>query len=634
MCGIAGVLSLTSEPADAALVAPMLAAMFSRGPDDAGLESIGRVALGMRRLSILDPTPRGHQPMHSPDGRFTIVYNGEVYNFLELADELTAIGLDFRSTSDTEVLLAAYATWGPDCVRKLNGIFAFAIWDRLEGTLFLARDRFGVKPLFLAEHGGLLGFASEIKALRTLPWVTADPDMDVVGGYLLDGSVATGRRTFFTDIENFPPAHSLLVRGDGTRTWLRYWDAPELARDPGFKPRASDAELIEEFRALLIDAIALQLRSDVPIGSCLSGGLDSSSIVSVAAGLRSGRLAGTGHAARHEREGNPQLAFFAEFRETGIDERPYVDAVVAATGVDLRTVTPDTATFLESLPGILHAQDEPFGSTSIVAQYHVMRIAHEAGVKVLLDGQGADEMLGGYQRYAALRFAGGLRRPGSAVGAAGALAANRAAIRSTLGYTLLGPRRLPASLNRRRMPSEWLGGAVRGRRVSAPEPPARPGTPLATRLWYDLASDNLPELLRYEDRNSMAWSIEARVPFLDHRLAEAALRLPDRLKIASLSDRKIALKRAVDGIVPDAVLQRKDKIGFQSPEVRWLTEAMPAWRRLAANSRAEAAGLIGTAALTHALDAFLVGRATNAMLWRLLNVEMWLRAGAGEPPLD
>jgi asparagine synthase (glutamine-hydrolysing) len=248
-----------------------------------------------------------------------------------------------------------------------------------------------VKPLYLAEGSGLLAFASEIKALRTLPWVSADPDLGVVRTYLSDGSLARGNRTCFREIECFPAAHSLVISA-GTRRWNPYWPAPALATDTSFPRQREDDDRIDEFKSLLIDAVALQLRSDVAIGSCLSGGLDSSSIVSIAAALRSKTLLGPGRRHR-EREANPHLAFFAQFGEAGIDERPYVDAVVAATGVELHTTTPDTDQFLESLPGILYAQDEPFGSTSIVAQYHVMRIAHEAGIKVLLDGQGPTSYL-------------------------------------------------------------------------------------------------------------------------------------------------------------------------------------------------------------------------------------------------
>jgi asparagine synthase (glutamine-hydrolysing) len=630
MCGIAGLVGLGDRDPQQSLVESMLDRLVHRGPDDEGCVALGRAVLGMRRLSILDPTPAGHQPMSSPDGRYTIVYNGEIYNFLELADELSLLGHTFVTASDTEVLLAAYAVWGTDCVKRFNGIWAFAIWDALERTLFLCRDRFGVKPLFLAEGGGNLAFASEIKAMRALPWVSADPDPGVVGRYLSDGSLARGSRTFFKQIDCFPAAHSLLVSPTGRR-WDCYWPAPSLSTDTSFGRRPGDDEKIAEFRALLIDAVALQLRSDVAIGSCLSGGMDSSSIVSIAAGLRSKNLLAPGRSHK-EREATPQLAFFAQFREAGIDERPYVDAVVAATGVDLRTTTPDTAMFLESLPGILRAQDEPFVSTSIVAQYHVMRIAHEAGVKVLLDGQGADELLAGYVKYSAMRLAGALRNPKTALAAGRVIMADRGPYRASLGYALIGAHLLPNRLNRRRMPSNWIGRAAVGARPIA-EPVSQAGTLLARKLWYDVAADNLPDLLRYEDRNSMAFSIEARVPFLDHRLVEAGLLLPDRLKVAGRNQRKVVLREAMQGIVPDVVLGRRDKVAFQPPEKRWLTESEPVWRRLAAGSRAEAAGLLAGGSMIDAIGAFAAGRIGSSMLWRILNVEMWLRDAAGEEPL-
>jgi asparagine synthase (glutamine-hydrolysing) len=477
----------------------------------------------------------------------------------------------------------------------------------------------------------MLAFASEIKALRTLPWVSSRPDVDVAARYLLDGTLARGGRTFFKDVACFPAACSLLVSPSG-RHFDNYWPAPQLSTDSSFKPQPGDAGKVEEFKALLIDSVALQLQSDVAIGSCLSGGMDSSSIVSIAAALRAGRLLAPGHV-HHEREATAQLAFFAQFREAGIDERPYVDSVVAATGVDLRTTTPDTNALLESLPAILRAQDEPFGSTSIVAQHHVMRIASEAGVKVLLDGQGADEMLAGYVRYGATRVGGALRSPRNAVGAVRSMARNHGPFRATLGYAALGVRRLPPRLNRRRMPAAWLGGVARASHLEIAEPSSMPGTLLAKRLWLDLAADNLPDLLRYEDRNSMAYSIEARVPFLDHRLAEASLLLPDRLKVAGPGERKIVLRRAMEGIVPKEVLARRDKVAFQSPERRWLLEAEPTWRALAARSRAEAAGLIAPGSIPEALERLRAGGTGTSLLWRMVNLEMWLRESAGEPPL-
>jgi asparagine synthase (glutamine-hydrolysing) len=629
MCGIAGVLDTSGRKPERRLVQVMLDRLVHRGPDDEGCNVLGEAVLGMRRLSILDPTPQGHQPMQSPDGRYWLVHNGEIYNFLELADELIAEGIQFRTKTDTEVILAAYAAWGPDCVKRFNGIWAFAIFDSVERSLFLARDHFGVKPLFLAEGSGTIAFASEIKALQTLPWVSDTPDQGAVFDYLVDGSVDRDERTFFRDIRRFPAAHWLLVTSEG-RTWDRYWTPTRLAEDPSFRPAATDAELTEQFRSLLIDAVALQLQSDVPIGSCLSGGIDSSSIVSIAAGLRNGALAAPGRIHR-EREATPHLAFFAEFREAGIDERPFVDAVVAQTGISLHTTSPTTADFLETIDDVVRAQDEPFGSLSILAQYHVMRIARQAGVKVLLDGQGADELLGGYRNYAGFRYAGALRSgdPRTLAAAGRHLASGGAPLRSSLGYAAIGLRPLPPWLIRGRMPAAWIGPEAQ------PDPAPnhlgngrnghRLGTMLGRKLWWDMAAENLPGLLRFEDRNSMAFGIEARVPFLDVRLVEAALALPDRLKIEG-DQRKIVLRRAMQGVVPPAVLERRDKVAFQPPQARYLRESAGRWRALAPHPVAEAAGFLRSKVISNAIDGYLAGRISADLLWRALNLELWLRS--------
>jgi asparagine synthase (glutamine-hydrolysing) len=607
------------------LVGGMLACIAHRGPDDFGEFESGPLAMGMRRLSILDPTAAGHQPMTSSDGRYTIVHNGEIYNFLELADELESDGIRFVTRTDTEVILSAYAAWGPACVERFNGIWAFAIWDNVEQTLFLSRDRVGVKPLFLARRGGDVAFGSEIKALRRVPWVSDEVRPDVVRRYLIDGKHDRGTATFFKDIEAFPAAHWMLLTRDDTRTH-RYWTPTMLSTDSSIQPQRHDADLVDAFRSLFIDAVALQLRSDVPLGSCLSGGLDSSSIVCTAAGLRRGDIAAASGAHHRERTANPQLAFFAEFREEGIDERPYVDAVVDATGVILHTTTPDTTAFLESLHGVLAAQDEPFGSLSILAQYHVMRIARETGVKVLLDGQGADELLAGYANYRGIRMAGALRsRNLRAIAEAGVdVITGRAPRRSTLGHALIGTRPLPARLIRGAMPLAWLGGLTRDA-VESEGRDRGSGTLLASKLWDDVATDNLPMLLRYEDRNSMAFGIEARVPFLDHRLIEASLALPDRLKIDRRGRQKAVLRRAMKGIVPDVVLNRRDKVAFQPPQDRWLRSSEQTWRNVSIRSCAEQSGMLAKGTVAAAIDAHLAGSKSSDVLWRILNLELWLR---------
>jgi len=624
VCGIAGVLDLRTRVAEPALAQGMLDRLAHRGPDDEGRVNLGPLAFGMRRLSILDPSPRGHQPMASPDGRRWLVHNGEIYNFLELADELGRLGHRFESAGDTEVILAAYAEWGIDCVTRFNGIWAFALWDADRGRLILSRDRFGVKPLFVARGDGRIAFASEIKALLSLPWVTADPEPAAIHDFLLDGLVDHAPQTFFRGIEHVAAAHTLVVSAEGEQL-RRYWGPPELAGDAFSGPAPGDEARVEEIRALLVDSVALQLRTDVPIGSCLSGGIDSSSIVAVASALRQGGLVPT-WASRRDRDGAAHMAFFAEFREPGLDERRFVDAVIESTGTTLLTTSPSANAALQSLDAVVRAQDEPFGSTSIVAQYFVMERAHRSSIKVLLDGQGADEILAGYGQYRAMRVAGALR--------SGDLASRRAAMRAlvarqvhllpTAGHLVLGGRRVPGPLRRDRMPRELLGLVVRRTGSLNPALDVPPGTVLARNLWRQVASENLPALLRYEDRNSMAFGIEARVPFLDHRLVEASLLLPDRLKIAG-REQKIALRRAMVGIVPQAVLDRRDKVAFQAPQRRWLLD--PAFEaRFQGRRRAESTGLLATGTIPRLFDLCRRGRVSDTLLWRAICVELWLDA--------
>jgi asparagine synthase (glutamine-hydrolysing) len=623
MCGIAGILSLSDMTPRASDVVSMVGAIAHRGPDDEAVHEFGPLVLGHRRLSILDPTPAGNQPMRSADGRYRVIHNGEIYNFLELADELRAAGHTFRTESDTEVLLTAYAAWGPECVTRFNGIWAFVIWDALEEQLFLSRDRLGVKPLFLAEGSGQLAFASEIKALLALSWVDRTPDAAPVRDFLMDGLVDHTSHTFFEAIRRLPAAHNMLVKRGSRRVW-RYWAPSALSGDASTASSPNDARTIEAFRALVIDSVAVQLRSDVPIGSCLSGGLDSSTIVTVADGLRRGTIATAG-LKHHERDRHPQMAFFASFSEPGIDERPFVDAVIRATGVELRATAPDAGKLLETLGDVVWQQDEPFGSTSIVAQYHVMRLANEAGVKVLLDGQGADELLAGYPANAAPRYGGALRS-GEAPGLIRRWLhhGSPAPAERVLWYALTNGRP-PPTLAR---PSRALRGRLGDRTSRAgrlsPARVRRDGTILARTMWRDVESAHLPGLLRFEDRNSMAFGIEARVPFLDHRLVEAALALPDRLKITD-GEHKVALRRAMTGMVPDAVLDRRDKIGFSTPEASWLRDSLPVLVHLAEKPSAESMELLKPGTVAWAMERWRAGDLARDVFWRLLSLELWLR---------
>jgi len=619
MCGLAGVLHATGTGRDDGLYRRMMGRIAHRGPDDDGIFLTGPLALLHRRLSILDTTSAGHQPMCSEDGSLAILHNGEIYNFLELADELMALGHRFRSRSDTEVMLAAYREWGLDFVTRFNGIWAFALWDAPRERLILSRDHFGVKPLFVAERDGTVYFASEIKALLEVPGVGRDPRPAALRDFLVNGVADHADQTFFSSIRRVPAAHSLVVERD-RRQLIRHWSPPTLSTDARDAAQPGDADLVEELRQRIVNAVSLQLRSDVALGSCLSGGLDSSTIVSVAAGIRDGHL--TAERSHAERDRQPQLAFFAEFREPGIDERRYVDEVVAATGVELRTVTPSSEDFVDSLPIVLEHQDEPFASASIVVQYHVMQLAHRAGVTVLLDGQGADELFAGYPPFLGPRLGGALRA-GQLAGVMRAAARAPGLLPSILRYAVLGSSRRPGWLGGRRTPG-WLGPALADAGTLWSEEPSPQGTVLAQTLWQQITGDGLPALLRYEDRNSMAFGIEARVPFLDVPLVEFALGLPDRLKIAR-GRRKVALLRAMRGIVPGAVRARRDKIAFAPPQRRWLSEAAPRLAHLGVSPRLESEGFVRPGTVAGALERAGAGRNDDPLAWRVLICEMWLR---------
>jgi asparagine synthase (glutamine-hydrolysing) len=628
MCGIAGLLRRDGETASIADLRAMTEVLAHRGPNDVGAAELGPMVMGQRRLSILDLTSRGHQPMASPDGRFHIVHNGEIYNFLELRSELEGLGARFTTETDTEVILAAHAIWGPECVSRFNGIWAFALWDSAERRLLLSRDRFGVKPLFIARDGRHVAFASEIKALRALPWVGSEPNPSAVRDYLVDALVDHSDQTFYRDIERVPAATNLIVEMDREHR-DSYWRPAALSDDPSPGPDSRDSDRVDEIRSLLIDSVALQLRSDVPLGSCLSGGLDSSGIVSIAAGLRANRLtARTG--TRREREAAAQLAFHAEFADAGINERPFADAVAAGSGVKLLAVSPDAGDFLAELGRVQWHQDEPFASSSIFAQYAVMRLAAASGVTVMLDGQGADEMFGGYPPFASVRAADLLRslRP-RAIGAARRQMHDGARASRALRFALLGDRAKPNWWPRSGPLAHTLGPELRKAAPLRPSGDDMPGTLLSRLLWRQIRAESLPSLLRYEDRNSMAFAIEARVPFLDHRLVEAALALPDRLRIDGWQ-RKIAVRRALEGLVPQTVLDRRDKVGFQPPQRRWLHELLPSLAPLSQAPLAEDIGLLAAGSVAGAMRSFEAGGLPDTQFWRILNIETWLRTSAGK----
>ncbi len=630
MCGIAGVIRIDGAPVDPQPVSRMIDAMCHRGPDGIGTHFAPGVGLGHLRLSILDPTDAGAQPMVR--GPHVLIHNGEVYNYLELADELRARGEEFTTGTDTEVMLAAYRVWGPDAVARFNGMFAFALWDEERRRLLLARDRMGVKPMYLRRTARSVAFASEPTAFVAAGPLDADdgwlprPHLGAVHDFLARGWTEHSDATFLDGVTALPSAHLMLIDAGGERL-VRYWAKPPLADDarPAVRgtDRRRDLDLVEEFRSTFDSSVHLRLRSDVAIGTCLSGGLDSSSIVATVAKLRAEE-----RSAEHEQM--PRLGFHARFPSHGIDESGYAELVARHTGIELTHTSPAGSPLLASVLPVLRAQGEPYASASIDAQYAVMASAHDARIKVLLDGQGADELLGGYDLYLGVRTAG-LLLGGHPLDAARELRAEVARGPLTPRSAMLTA--LHAALPRRAIE---LLRATSGRRygVQCAEPlaaetamvptPSEPGTFLASRLWHALTTLGLPTLLRYEDRNSMAFGIEARVPFLDVRLIELAVRLPDRLRV----DRgvtKAVLRQAMRGRVPGAVLDRRDKLGFAAPQRAWLTAGQAEVADILRGGQVVQRGWVASDEVERHLAEGLGGGRATEHLWRLFITEAWLR---------
>jgi asparagine synthase (glutamine-hydrolysing) len=598
MCGIAG---LVGGPApEPELLERMAERMVHRGPDSQGLWSDGVAGLAIRRLAIIDLDERSNQPLHL--GPWHLVFNGEIYNYRELRDELRRLGHEFITEGDGEVLLHAWAQWEDGALERFNGMFAFAIWHDERAELVCACDPFGEKPLFWAEDGERFVFASDVRALLEARPDLGAPRVESLAPYLGRGLMPPIDESFFAGIHRLPGATLLHLR-EGRVAVRRYWH-PRRVDVP-----ADYGEVVEALRELLADSIRLRLRADVPVGTSLSGGIDSSAIVSLA-----GRIAGD-----HRRH-----AFTARFPGFERDEWRYADAVASAAGVvEHHAVEPTAADLLTDIDTVVRFQEEPFGSTSIYAQWRVMRAAHEAGVTVLLDGQGADELFGGY----AGSNGWALRSEGPAAVLRGLTSArDRDAVLRALGSEWL-----PAGVarwyrQRHVTPYASAGVAEAAARMMSPTMEVDGlRSPLARELLRQSFHTSMPALLRYADRNSMAHSREVRLPYLDRRLAEYALSLPPGFLYRG-GVTKAVLRDAVRGLVPPVVLARRDKVGFEAPQARWLRD--PVWvariREVLLDPRARGRGFYDLSAVE--ADVRADGWRDTDGIWRALNLELWLDA--------
>jgi asparagine synthase (glutamine-hydrolysing) len=606
VCGIAGFWG----PPDPELLAAMAERLVHRGPDGEGTLERPFASLGHRRLAVID-VEGGRQPMSSPDGTLHISYNGEVYNFRELRRELKGLGFRFASASDTEVVLRAYEAWGTDCFRRFNGMWALAILDEREHRLVLSRDHLGIKPLYLAEAGGRRLFASEVKALLAVPGLEVRPDLERLAQYLRRGLHDHDERTFFEGIGQLPPGTTLLVSDAGVET-ERFW-TPRLRAPRPLEP----ARFKEAFRR----AVERRLVADVRVGTCLSGGLDSSAIVVTAAELLAA------HVPDAASLGARLSTFSAVFDGDPIDEQAYIAPVVDASGAQPHYVRPRAEELFADLPLVVWHQDEPMVSSGPYAQYRVMGLA--AGrAKVLLDGQGGDELLAGYvpYHYVYLRELVRRRRYG--------LALREAVAARDLLLPLV--RQRLADRGRRVEVGAYLRGPLAdggplSSRVAAAD--RRVADDLRERLLQDLTVYSLPSLLRYEDRNSMAYSIESRPPFLDQELVELVLGLPADEIVRGGWSRWI-VREALRGDLPELVRRRRKKIGFTTPEIRWLRAERARVQGILRSPSFAARGLWDATAVARAFAACCEGRLEESpFFWRLFNVEAWLRVFVGPAPL-
>jgi asparagine synthase (glutamine-hydrolysing) len=615
MCGIAGLYCFRSgRPVGCDEVTAMAARIVHRGPDDEGIFTDGSLGLAHRRLTILDTSRRGRQPMATRDGAFTITYNGEVYNFLELKEDLAARGHEFRTKTDTEVLLHLYEEHGDAFLERLNGMFAFALWDRSRRRLLLARDRLGIKPLYYTWTADGIAFASEIKALLAVPGVRAEVDPEMLDAYMSVGYVPT-ERTMFRGIQKLQPGWAMKIE-DGRAELFQYWDL-----DP--KPQAmSEADCVEEVTALLRDAVRLQLRSDVPLGVFLSGGVDSSAVVAL----------------MHEL-GVRDIETFTVAYDFGpqFDETRYARQVAEKFHTRHHEVYVTPGEFRDFIPTLVDHMEEPVTESAAVSLYKVSRLARER-VVVVLSGEGSDEVFGGYPIYSYMQALERYRRIPAPL-RNGVINPLLERLGGKWGkYTHLS--RLPLTeryagvsfyespgkeaLYRPEVRKLFNGSAMPGL-VARYYEKTEGRDAISRMMGLDVKSWLVDDLLIKADKMTMACSLELRVPFLDHRLVELGARIPARLKVRGLTTKYI-LKKAMEPYLPKEILYRP-KMGFPTPLAHMFKGEMKEYvADVLGSERAMDRGYFRPEEVRRLVGEHLAGtRDHHRVLWQLLVLEEWHR---------
>jgi asparagine synthase (glutamine-hydrolysing) len=632
MCGIAGIFEFRHDArASAPALREMCGTMAHRGPDDEGFYTDGCVGIGMRRLSIVDLTT-GHQPISNEDGSLWIVFNGEIYNHLALREELIARGHRYSTHSDTETIIHAFEEYGPQCVEHLRGMFAFAIWNLNTKTLFIARDRLGIKPLYYKITPERLVFGSEIKVVLAHGGTRAEFNRSVLPEYLAFGYISS-EDTFYTGIKKLPPGHTLTIGQDGKANIQQYWD---LNASPLHQSR-DEMYYVRAYRELLEGAVSSHLMSDVPLGVFLSGGLDSSAVAALMTKIR--------------RE--PVETFSVGYREQTYSELPFAHAVANHIKSKHHEVLVGEDDFFSALPHLIWHEDEPIVWPSSVSLYFVAKLARER-VVVVLTGEGSDETLAGYTRYAFTLKNAAVDRayravvPGALRGALRNSVASShllgATLRRKLEHTFLGKDGAAwdsfyfdnffsafsaaeqCSLLTDEFASEFSPATAYNNVLGYwQRSAAQADGEMLQRLLYTDIKTYLVELLMKQDNMSMAASIESRVPFLDHVLVEFATRIPREMQIRGLSGKHI-LKKAMEDLLPREIIYRP-KLGFPTPWSGWLAGSrLETIRAMLLEPRSLQRGYFRREAIEKLFDEHRAKHRDNYdRIWRLLNLELWHR---------
>jgi asparagine synthase (glutamine-hydrolysing) len=636
MCGVAGIISSEDTTQIRHSINNMLDLISYRGPDGQGIELFSlpdntNLALGHNRLAIIDTSSAGLMPMSSSCDTLSIIFNGEIFNYIELKEELKELGYSFETHTDTEVLLTAYLAWGPDCLNKLNGMFAFAIFNKVNNELFIARDRYGVKPLYYSSKDNLFIFASEIKSILSHSDIHTSPESDVIGKFLLTGVINDTELTCFSGIYSLQPGHFLKISNN--KTTIQRWYVSDQENKQNKEVSLDYKKAVDGFSSLFDDAVKIRLRSDVEVGACLSGGLDSSAIVgAVSKDLKN----------NVESQAGSFKTFSSVYDDPSISEIEYVNEVTKFTETENFSFTPQLEKFWQNASKIVWHNDEPIQSPTTFNQWSVMAAAKKENIKVTLDGQGVDELAAGYPTYYSVYLAESLRKLNfwkflvtfkeiiSSKGEGRSIFSLLARVSFLLlpnflvKFIIFTPfLRSPikgnsfSSLISQNYKKKWLN-------ISKEQlfEQKSNSTSLKKRLTFDFYKISLPALLRYEDRSSMACSIEARTPFLDYRLVEYIQKLPTKYYIKD-GLTKAVIRDAVSDLIPKSVFNRTDKKGYPIPSSAWLKES----KHLIIEIFAKQSFLFNYLDETKLRDNLLLSSTNLAddELWRLVFTELWFR---------